>query len=78
MCVCVSGLEAGLLTGQGVKSLSPSGWGSSSFLSQLSGPEPSSAHSFLSEKVLLMGSPDKMTQGTPLPDESISFCVLDP
>lgn len=78
MCVCVSGLEAGLLTVQGVKSLSPSGWGRSSFLSQPSGPEPPSTHYFLSEKVLLMGSPDRMTQGTPLLEKNISFCVLDP
>lgn len=82
VCVCVCRLEAGLLTVQGVKSLSSSGRGSSSFLSQPFGLQPPSAHFFLSEKVLLTGSPelsaDKVTQGTLLPDENLYFCVLDP
>lgn len=74
MCVCLSGLAAGLLTVQGVKSLSSSGRGSSSFLSQPFGPEPPSAHFFLPEKVLLRGVLRAVCrQEDPLPHEDILF-----
>ena len=51
-------------------------------LSQPFGLEPPRAHFFLSEKLLLMEPPelpvDKVTQRTPLLDESLCFLFLIP